>query len=70
MAKAKEVSEPKKLRITYVKSAIGYSLKHKATIKSMGFSRLNQTVIKEDSPSLRGMIQKVNHLLKIEEVVD
>jgi large subunit ribosomal protein L30 len=45
-------------------------VKHKETIKAIGLKRLNQTVIKEDSPSLRGMIQKVNHLVKIEEVVD
>ncbi len=70
MPKKKSASEPKKLQITYVKSAIGYSVKHKETIKAIGLKRLNQTVIKEDSPSLRGMIQKVNHLVKIEEVVD
>jgi large subunit ribosomal protein L30 len=61
-------NQPKKLRITYVKSAIGYSVRHKDTIRSLGFHRLNQTVIHDDSPVVRGMLAKVNHLVKVEEV--
>lgn len=57
----------KKLRIQYVKSAIGYSEKHKATIRALGLRRLHQTVELVDSPALRGMLAKVNHLVKIEE---
>jgi large subunit ribosomal protein L30 len=66
MAKKKEVV--KKLRITWVKSAIGYTVRHKATIRALGFSRLNETVEQVDSPTLRGMLYKVNHLVKIEEI--
>ncbi|MEW6503242.1 MAG: 50S ribosomal protein L30 [Chloroflexota bacterium] len=58
------------LRITWVKSAIGYSEQHKATIRALGLRRLNQTVIHEDTPTLRGMLRKVNHLVKIEEQVE
>jgi large subunit ribosomal protein L30 len=58
----------KKLRITLVKSAIGYSETHKKTVRALGFHRLNQTVEHEDTPTLRGMLSKVNHLVKIEEV--
>ncbi len=65
-----ETSEPKKLQITYVRSAIGYSKRHKETIRALGFRRLNQTVVKEDNSSIRGMLQMVNHLVKIEELVD
>jgi large subunit ribosomal protein L30 len=65
-----EKSEPKKLQITYVKSAIGYSKKHKQTIKALGFHHLNETVVQEDNPSIRGMLQMVNHLVKIVELVD
>jgi large subunit ribosomal protein L30 len=61
-------SEPKKLRITYVRSAIGYSERHKATIRTLGFHRLHETVVLEDTPSLRGKLAKVNHLVQIEEV--
>ena len=63
-----ENNQPKKLRITYVKSAIGYSERHKATIRSLGFTRLNQVVEQTDTPVLRGMLAKVNHLVRIEEV--
>lgn len=60
--------KPKVLRITWVKSAIGYSERQKATIRALGLRRLNQTVIHEDTPAIRGMLRKVNHLVKIEEV--
>jgi large subunit ribosomal protein L30 len=58
----------KKLRITYVKSAIGYSIRHKATIQALGLRKLNQSVVHDDSPVVRGMLAKVNHLVRIEEV--
>jgi large subunit ribosomal protein L30 len=66
---AKKAAKPqiKMLRITQVKSAIGYSVKHKATIRALGFHRLHETVIHPDSPALRGMLTKVNHLVVIEE---
>ena len=62
-----ESETPKKLRITYVKSAIGYSVRHKATIRALGLHRLNQSVVQVDCPALRWMLSKVNHLVKIEE---
>jgi large subunit ribosomal protein L30 len=55
-----------KLRITWVKSGIGYSKDQKRTIKALGFRRLNQSVVHEDSASLRGMVNKVRHLVKVE----
>ena len=55
------------LRITLVKSAIGYSEKHKATVQALGLRKLHQTVALPDTPSLRGMLLKVNHLVKVEE---
>ena len=57
----------KKLRITLVKSAIGYSKRHKATVKALGFNRLNQTVEHTDTPVIRGMLAMVEHLVKVEE---
>lgn len=56
-----------KLKVTWVKSGIGYSKDQKATLRSLGFHRLNQSVTREDSLSLRGMIQKVRHLVRVEE---
>lgn len=63
-----ESETTKKVRVTYVKSSIGYSERHKATIRSLGLHRLHQSVIHVDGPVLRGMLNKVNHLVKIEEV--
>ncbi|RPJ51560.1 MAG: 50S ribosomal protein L30 [Chloroflexi bacterium] len=65
---AETTNEPKKLRITYVKSSIGYSERHKATIRTLGLRRLNQSVVHEDTPTVRGMLAKVNHLVRVEEV--
>jgi large subunit ribosomal protein L30 len=57
-----------KLQITYKKSAIGYNQRQKATIKALGFRKLNQTVEHEDTPQIRGMIERVSHLVAVEEV--
>ncbi len=56
------------LRVKYVRSAIGFPKDQKATIRALGFTKLQQTVEHEDQPAIRGMIRKVNHLVKVEEV--
>lgn len=56
------------LRITWVKSSIGYGRDQKATIRALGLRRLKQTVVHEDTPSIRGMLFKVQHLIQVEEV--
>jgi len=58
----------RRLRITWVKSAIGYSQRQKDTIRTLGLKRLGDRVEREDSPSLRGMVQKVRHLVSVEEI--
>lgn len=63
----KKVETPKTVRITLVRSAIGYSVKHKETVRALGLHRISQTVEQVDTPALRGMLRKVNHLVKIEE---
>ncbi len=55
------------LRITLVRSPIGYSLRQKRTVRALGLRRLHQTVEKPDSPALRGMLSSVRHLLSVEE---
>ena len=65
---AKKVEQPKRLRITWTRSAIGYSVRHKATMKALGFHRLHETIEQLDTPALRGMLSKVNHLVTIEEL--
>jgi large subunit ribosomal protein L30 len=59
----------KVVRITLTRSPIGYSKRHKATIRALGLRRLHQTVEQADTPTLRGMIAKVNHLVEVEEIV-
>lgn len=56
------------LKITYVRSAIGHRHDQRETVQALGLRRLHQTVERPDSPQLRGMIKKVEHLLRVEEV--
>jgi large subunit ribosomal protein L30 len=65
MAKKKE----RNLRITLVKSPIGYSIRQKRTVKALGLRRLKQSVVQADTPVIRGMIAKVSHLVEVEEGV-
>jgi large subunit ribosomal protein L30 len=57
----------KKLAVTLVKSYIGYSYRQRQVVKGLGLRRLWDTVIREDTPAIRGMIQKISHLLKVKE---
>ena len=57
-----------KLRVKWVKSAIGYPKDQKATIQALGLRKLQQTVEHDDQPVIRGMIRKVIHLVKVEEI--
>lgn len=59
-----------KILVTWVKSGIGYKEDQKLTLKALGFKRLNGTVIHDDSAAIRGMINKVRHLVKVEEKAD
>ena len=58
----------KMLKVTLVKSPIGYDRKQKATIKSLGLRRMGRTVMIGAAPQIRGMIAKVSHLVEVEEV--
>jgi large subunit ribosomal protein L30 len=58
------------LKITYKKSAIGYAKDQKDTVRSLGLRKLNQSVIHDDTPVIRGMVFKVRHLVAMEEVND
>lgn len=56
------------IKVTWVKSGIAYPKTQKDTLKSLGFHRMNQSVIHRDSRSIRGMINAVRHLVKVEEI--
>jgi large subunit ribosomal protein L30 len=55
------------LRVTLIKSPIGFTKDQKATVRALGLRRMHQTVEHNDTPALRGMLTKVIHLLRIEE---
>jgi large subunit ribosomal protein L30 len=57
----------KALRVTLVKSPIGYNKGQKATVRALGLRRMNQTVEHADTPAVRGMLNKISHLIKVEE---
>ena len=66
-----EITAPeRRLRLTQVKSGIGYHYSQKETLRSLGLRRLHQSVEVVETPSVRGMVQKISHLLRVEEVTD
>jgi len=60
-----ETKESAKIRIEYYKSAICTPEKHKRVVKGLGFTRLRQIVEREDTPSVRGMVKAIPHLVRI-----
>jgi len=63
----KKETTGKTLRVTLIKSPIGYTKDQKKTALALGLRRMNQTVVHTDTPALRGMLDKIVHLLRIEE---
>ncbi len=59
-----------KLKITLTRSLIGRQEDQRATVKALGLGKTNSSVLQEDSPAIRGMVRKVVHLVKVEEVQD
>ncbi len=56
-----------KIKIQYYRSKIATPVKHKLVVKGLGFTRLNQIVEREDTPSIRGMVKAIPHLVRIVE---
>ena len=63
----KKASSGKTLRVTLVRSPIGFTKDQKQTVRALGLHRMHETVEHTDTPALRGMLTKIIHLLKIEE---
>lgn len=61
-------SKGKKLKIKLVKSVIGYPQKQREIVKGLGLRRLHHEVIRPDTPAIRGMVEKVKHLVEMEEI--
>ncbi len=64
-AETKAAAPGTKLQLKWVRSAIAAPVKHKLVVKGLGFTRLNQVIVREDTPSIRGMVAKVPHLVEI-----
>ena len=62
---AKKSENSGNIKIQYYRSSIGYSKKQKAIVKALGITKLNQTVERQDTPSMRGIVKKIPHLLRI-----
>jgi large subunit ribosomal protein L30 len=58
----------KMLRIKLVRSPIGYSIRQKRTVQALGLRKLQQVVERPDNPAVRGMVNRISHLLHVEEV--
>ncbi len=56
-----------KIKLQYFRSVICTPVKHKLVVKGLGFTRLNQVVVREDTPSIRGMVAKIPHLVRVVE---
>ncbi len=56
-----------KIQLKWVRSAICTPVKHKAVVKGLGFTRLNQVIVRPDTPAIRGMVKKIPHLIEVVE---
>lgn len=65
--KRKTKKEEKLVKVTLVKSPIGYDVSQKRTVIALGLRKINQTVEHKDSPTFRGMVEKIGHLVQLEE---
>jgi large subunit ribosomal protein L30 len=66
--RTKNAAEGKRLSVRWVKSAIGYNVRQKRTLKALGFTKLGQVVEHHDSPQMRGMLNAVTHLVEVKEL--
>lgn len=67
MPRKKAASKSKTIAVTWKHSAIGRAGVQRATIKALGFKKLNQTLVKADNPAIRGMIKSIEHLVEVKE---
>jgi large subunit ribosomal protein L30 len=65
MVKTKKTGNQGTIHLKWVRSAIAAPLKHKRVVRGLGFTRLNQVIEREDTPSIRGMVAKIPHLVKV-----
>lgn len=64
------MSEYRKVRVTLIKSVIGYTIDQRATARALGLRKMHQSRIHTETPQIAGMLHKIRHLLKVEEVTE
>lgn len=67
MAESASKQTPKQLRVTQIRSGIGGTRRQRETLRTLGLRKIRQSVVREDTPSVRGMIATVHHLVTVEE---
>jgi large subunit ribosomal protein L30 len=60
--------QPGRIEITQVRSGIGRLTKHRATLRALGIKRHQQSVIQEDTPAIRGMVNQISHMVSVREI--
>jgi len=63
-----DTTQGKKLKITQVRSQIGYSFKQRRVLAGLGLGRIGRSVVRLDDPCIRGMVNKISHMLEVEQV--
>jgi large subunit ribosomal protein L30 len=61
------MAKKKQIKVTLVRSPIGFQPKHRECVRGLGLKRMHQTVVLEDTPSVRGMVNKVDYLVRVED---
>ena len=61
------MAKKKQIQVTLVRSPIGFQPKHRETVRGLGLKRMHQTVVLEDTPSVRGMVNRVDYMVRVEE---
>jgi large subunit ribosomal protein L30 len=61
------MAKKKQIKVTLVRSPIGFQPKHRETVRGLGLKRMHQTVTLEDTPSVRGMVNKIEYMVRVEK---
>ena len=62
------MAKKKQIKVTLVRSPIGFQPKHRECVRGLGLKRMHHTVVLEDTPSIRGMCNKIDYMVRVEEV--
>ena len=61
------MAKKKQIKVTLLRSPIGFQPKHRETVRGLGLKRMHQTVVLEDTPSVRGMVNKIDYMVRVEK---